>query len=140
MVMEGKLKEAAHLLGRSFFLEGIVIRGDSRGKKLGFPTANLAVEPNILLPLGVFVVAVYIGKKKYYGMANIGFRPSFSSGKNNPQVEVHIFDFHKNLYGKKIGLEFIAKVRDEKVFESVQGLVEQIKKDEQYVRKIFRKK
>jgi len=140
LIMEGQLQKAARLLGRDVSIMGKVIRGDSRGKRLGFPTANIDSGQVILPPIGVYAVRVILGAKVYEGMANIGHRPSFHSSNNRINVEVHIFDLKANLYGKEIIVEFIKKIRDERIFFSEQGLIKQLEKDEVKIRALFKKK
>lgn len=129
LIAEGDLTQAAKLLGRRVSVMGKVVKGDGRGKKIGFPTANILVEDNALPPLGVYVVKVYIGPKVFGGMANIGRRPSF---KENDRIhlEVHIFDLNRNLYGKEIIIEFIQKIREEKKFDSQEQLISQLRNDQ----------
>jgi riboflavin kinase/FMN adenylyltransferase len=136
LIAEGKLDQAARLLGRKVFVSGKVVKGSRRGKGLGFPTANIAYEADILPPRGVYVVRVLLGTKKYPAMANIGTRPSFEKG-TQLHLEVHILDFFKNIYGKHVEVEFFKKIRNEKKFSSPQALVRQIQKDESFTRKYF---
>ncbi len=132
----GNLKKAAEILGRPVSLLGHVVRGDKRGKTLGYPTANIIPSGEILPPQGVYCVRVFYGKEFYYGLANVGVRPSFHQ-EDHLNVEVHIFDFNKNVYGQEIGVEFLHKIRNELYFPSSQELVAQIKKDEAFARKWF---
>ena len=136
---EGKLNEAAGLLGRALSVSGAVVKGSQRGKSLGFPTANIAYEADILPPQGVYVVRVLLGKKKYPAMANIGTRPSFEKQISKLHLEVHILDFSKNIYGKHVEVEFLKKIRNEKKFSNPQQLIRQIQKDESLARKYFAK-
>ena len=130
LVGEGKLNEAARLLGRGVSVCGIVVKGSERGKSLGFPTANIAYEADILPPQGVYVVRVLLGTKKYPAIANIGTRPSFEKQISKLYLEVHILDFSKNIYGKHLEVEFLKKIRNEKKFANPQQLIRQIQKDE----------
>lgn len=127
---------ASKLLGRRVSVSGKVTKGDSRGIKLGFPTANICQSADVFPPCGVYAVKVIFDKKEYYGMANIGRRPSF---KNNERInlEVYIFDFNKNIYGKEIIVEFIKKFREEKKFPSQAALIAQLKRDERKARKLL---
>lgn len=137
LVHWGKLKQAATLLGRRYSLAGIVEKGESRGSKLGFPTANLYPLNEILPPFGVYAVRVYIGNRKYKGMANVGLRPTFNANSAIPNVEVHLFNFKQNLVGKIISVEFFKKIRSEKKFSSKEKLIQQLKKDEKHIKSIF---
>ncbi|HLC77088.1 MAG TPA: riboflavin kinase, partial [archaeon] len=105
-------------------ISGKVIKGARRGKKLGFPTANLRFSGRLS---GIYAVYIYIDGKKYGGAANIGYAPTF--GPRGKLLEVFIFRFNKNIVGKKIDVEIVKKLRDEKKFDSVSALVKQIRKD-----------
>jgi len=135
LIGEGKLNEAYRLLGRGVSISGAVVKGSKRGKSLGFPTANIAYEADILPPQGVYVVKVLLGKKEYPAIANIGTRPSFEKQISKLHLEAHILDFSKNIYGKRLEVEFLKKIRSEKKFPSPQELVHQIQKDESFARK-----
>ena len=138
LIMEGKLSEAASLLGRRVAVMGRVLRGDGRGKRLGFPTANISVKDGVIPPLGVYAVLVNVGAKTFRAMANIGRRPSFK--KNDPvHVETHLFDFHGNLYGKEIIVEFVKKIREEKKFRSPAQFITQLRGDRVRAQRILSK-
>lgn len=135
-IIRGKLSKAAGLLGRPVSIYGRVIHGDARGRRLGYPTANINPIDELLPPSGVYVVMVRRGDQAFPGVASIGRRPSFK--KICPvNVEAHIFNFHRNLYGQHIIVEFLRRIRDEKVFRSAQDLIEQIRQDEQFARSWF---
>jgi riboflavin kinase/FMN adenylyltransferase len=138
LVGAGKLNEAARLLGRRVSISGVVVKGSERGKSLGFPTANIDYEADILPPKGVYVVRALLGRKKYPAIANIGTRPSFEKQISKLYLEVHILDFSKNIYGKRLEVEFLKKVRNEKKFTSPQQLIQQIQKDESFAREYFK--
>ncbi len=133
-IADGKLGQAARLLARPVSVMGRVVRGDARGRTLGYPTANIDTTHDVLLPAGVFLVNVKVKDKSYPGIANIGRRPSFNK-PGQVKLEVHILDFHKNLYGKEIIVEFVKKIRDEKQFPSKTALIQQVQKDEQKARR-----
>lgn len=137
MLTEGHPDQAEKYLGRPYSLMGRVIEGDKRGKQLGFPTANIQPEdPHKLLPrYGVYLVKVHIGKNIYYGLSNIGIKPTF--GKKDPSVEVHLFDFNENIYGDWITIEFIKFMREEKTFASIEELQLQVSKDVQEAKNIL---
>ena len=130
MITDGKLSAAKRYLGRNVSILGTVVRGDQRGKGLGFPTANLQPENAVVPPIGVYAAYVVIGNKRYRGMANVGQRPSFKPVNKNVNVEVHIFNFNRNLYGKEIMIEFVKRIRTEKSFTSKAKLAAQLKRDE----------
>lgn len=135
LVMDGEVCLASKLLGRPYSIEGTVIHGKSRGRDLGFPTANITT-PNELPPKeGVYAVSAHIEGKVYKGAANIGKNPTF--GDEPPSYEVHLLDFDGDLYGKFIKIRFIKRIRDEAKFKSVDELVKQIKKDVEQVRSIL---
>ncbi len=127
---EGNVDMANKLLGHEYGFEGLVVEGDKNGKKFGFPTAN--VEPtasNKLIPGdGVYCVKVLVEGDEFYGMMNIGFRPTVSEGIKKI-MEVNIFDFDKDIYGEKIYIWFLTRLRSEVKFNSINQLIEQLNKD-----------
>jgi riboflavin kinase/FMN adenylyltransferase len=126
-ILEGKVAEVIPCLARHFFLDGKIVRGDGRGKKLGIPTANMKPENELIPKSGVYATQSIINGKKYGSVTNIGFRPTF--GKGQRTIETHIFGLKKNLYGKKMRLIFLKRIREERRFESRQALILQIRKD-----------
>lgn len=136
LVMEGSVAKAKKILGRYYQIRGIVAAGRDRGGKLlGFPTANINLQDELCPKIGVYAVIVKCLDKKYNGVANIGYSPTFDDRALT--VEVHILDFNKNIYGHKIRVNFIKRLRDEKKFSSISDLSEQIKKDIEKARKIL---
>jgi riboflavin kinase/FMN adenylyltransferase len=130
----GDLERAAYGLGRPYSLGGRVIRGASRGKRLGFPTINVAM-PNprkLLPPQGVYAVRVQTPGGAHGGMMNLGPRPTF--GDANVGIEAHLFDTSDDWYGAWVRLDFIARLRDTVRFESPQALIEQLQRDERAAR------
>lgn len=140
ILASGDIERTHLLLGRPYEVTGKVIKGKQLGRTLGFPTANLDTGIYKILPLGVFAVKVRVGKETYDGFCNIGFRPTVNSidGKL-PLVEVHIFDFDANIYGRKITIWFAEKLRDETKFTSLPALVAQLKQDRKDAKKILKK-
>ncbi len=135
---EGKIKEANAMLGRAYCLEGRVVAGKKLGRKIGFPTANLDINFFKLLPLGVFAVRVRVGKKFYRGICNIGFRPTVNPIDSIiPLTEVHILDFNKSIYGRRIEVCFYDKIRGETKFESLDALKAQLACDEKFARQLI---
>lgn len=126
----GDVVSAKEFLGEPYSIRGIVAEGDRRGQQLGFPTANIRFdEHKKLIPaMGVYVVAVLLSGKRWYGMMNIGVRPTF---KDDQQLvlEVHIFDFNQNIYHKDIEIQFLKFIRPEKKFSSKDELVIQLQHD-----------
>lgn len=127
-IVRGSLNEAKKLLGREVSILGKVKKGDGRGERLGFPTANLDIPKGVILPHGVFAVEVVLDNKTLKGMANVGYRPSFNKNKK-ANVEVHIFDYHKNIYRKEIEVKLITRIRDEKRFKRQDQLIKQVIQD-----------
>jgi len=135
VILKGDLKRAADLLGRYYFLSGTVIRGRERGRQIGFPTANLACETECLPPDGVYASRVLLDDGAYPAITNIGMRPTFAESQRS--IEAHIFDFDRDLYGQKIRLELIERVRPEQKFPSAEALGRQIALDIQRVKEII---
>ena len=136
----GDIARTHTLLGRPYELTGKVVKGHQLGRKLGFPTANLNTGIYKILPLGVFAVKVRVGKEIYDGFCNIGFRPTVNTINGNlPLVEVNIFDFDADIYGKNITIWFADKLRDETKFDTLPALVAQLKQDRKDAKKILKK-
>ena len=135
---KGDVALAAKLLQRPYSLTGEVIHGDSRGRELNYPTANLRpIDSNKLIPhYGIYVVSVQISGTNRGGMMSIGTRPAIRDS-TGVHLEVHLFDFDGNLYGKELTVHFIERVRDEKGFDSLQELQAAMLKDEYVSRKIL---
>ncbi|MGC8796413.1 bifunctional riboflavin kinase/FAD synthetase [Thermodesulfovibrio sp.] len=138
-LFQGNIKEANQFLGRAYHVDGEVIRGMGRGSSiLGYPTANFVPEQEIIPKQGVYAVKVTIPNlKTFNGVANIGKNPTF--GNTNMSYEVHILDFKENLLGKIIRVHFIERIRDEKKFNSPEQLKENIARDIEFAKKIFKK-
>jgi len=125
---QGNMRRVASLIGRSFSLQGRVTTGQGRGLDLGFPTANLDVETRQAIPPnGVYATWTYIDGKAYQSMTNIGHRPTF--GNNERTVEIYILDYNGNLYGRQIRIDVVERLRDEKRFDTVEELKNQITED-----------
>jgi len=135
LIQRGKMAEAARFLGRHFMVLGKVIWGTARGRLLGVPTANVEILNELYPKNGVYAVQVLVNNKAFQGVANVGVNPTFEG--NLFSVEVHIFDFDHDIYGKEIQVAFVRRIRDEKVFETPDALIEQIKKDMRYARHIL---
>lgn len=128
-IAAGNIQEANKLSGHPFTLSGQVITGNQVGIQIGFPTANIFVEnKRKLIPgIGIYAVFVHYRGKRYKGMLYIGFRPTFSGTEKT--IEVNIFDLNANLYGETLGIDFIAKTRDDVRFNSREALVKQLEQD-----------
>lgn len=136
---EGDLDQANRFLGRPYVLIGEVVSGDGRGKTLQFPTANLKASEKSLVPgNGVYGARVHIGGESHFAVCNVGVRPTFYSGESHPSIEAHILDFAQEIYGQKLEVEFLFRVRKEKKFSSVDDLKAQIKDDIRYARERFK--
>jgi len=130
LLADGEISEAWKYLGYAPLLKGKVIYGEGRGNILGFPTANIEVDKNLLVPAnGVYSVKVDVEGHTYGGVANIGVKPTFHNNSFIRSIEVHLLDFSDDLYGQVINVKFIRRLRNEKKFNSVEELVEQIQKD-----------
>jgi riboflavin kinase/FMN adenylyltransferase len=129
---EGRVVEAAELLGYPWFAAATVIKGDQRGRDLGFPTANLALDPNCGLKHGIYAVRIGIDGTIRDGVASFGTRPTFDDGA--PLLEVHVFDFSGDLYGAAADVAFIGWIRPELKFDSVDALVRRMNDDARLAR------
>lgn len=137
-IRSGDIPQAGQLLGRPFEVIGKVVKGEGIGKTLGFPTANILAENELIPGNGVYATYTKIGLRKYPSLTNIGFRPTFGGKKLS--IESHLLNFKRNIYGKDLRILFLKKIRDEIAFSSIQELVSQINKDIQSARKFFRQK
>lgn len=136
LYLEGKAKEANFLLGRPISFSGIVFPSCGRGRRLRFKTANISIHKNLFIPRkGVYFVKIKVGKGLFYGMANLGERPTFN--EKNIVLEAHIFDFNKDIYGKEITIFLLKWIRDEIRFNNENELFLQIKEDEKMCRKLY---
>ncbi|MCH2231263.1 MAG: bifunctional riboflavin kinase/FAD synthetase [Crocinitomicaceae bacterium] len=138
-IQAGDMEKASNYLGEPFELYGRIVQGDAVGRQIGFPTANLDVESDIkLIPAnGVYAVNMLMGDGVIReGMMNIGSRPTIANG-SNVSIEVHLFDFEGDLYGEQVTVQLLSRFRDEEKFNSVDALMEQLKKDEESIRNYF---
>ena len=134
---QGKVVEAAELLGAPWFVSAEVIHGAKRGRELGFPTANLKLDPSCGLKHGIYAVRVGIAGKRHDGVANFGVRPMFDGGA--PLLEVFLFDFDGDLYGQTVDVAFIGWIRHEQKFDSVETLKRQIAADGAQARDVLKR-
>jgi riboflavin kinase/FMN adenylyltransferase len=150
LIERGRLREASRLLGREFSIMGTVVKGSGWGRKLGCPTANIDPHHEAMPPEAVYAVKAKVKGRTMHGVLNIGVIPSFKrmhgstnlvypgrANKPEKTIEVHIFGFHKNIYGKTIEVIFVRRMRDEKKFSTASELAEQLKQDERTARKIL---
>ncbi|MDD5686259.1 MAG: bifunctional riboflavin kinase/FAD synthetase [Elusimicrobia bacterium] len=127
LLISGEIERVNNLLRRRYDFEGNVIKGWGLGAKLGFPTANLKVNNNKMLPEGIFIANVKVGKRKYQAIAYIGKRPTF--GLHKKTIEIYIINFSDKLYNKKLTIELISKIRNDEKFPTVEKLVKRIEDD-----------
>ena len=126
-IASSHLDLASELLGRRYSIIGEVVKGEGRGRQIGFPTANIDAGNQMLPPSGVYAVQVKLGGCMFAGVLNMGTRPTFDGEKF--QIETHLFDFAKTIYGEKIEISFVKKIRAERRFPSPEMLVNQIRQD-----------
>jgi len=135
----GEVARAAENLGRYYALSGPVIHGDGRGRKINIPTANIDYPGDKVIPVnGVYACWAWVGGEKYPAAVNIGINPTFTPDKETPNVEAHLLDFDRELYGQELKLEFVEHLREELKFFSVEALLEQIRADIARTREILR--
>jgi riboflavin kinase/FMN adenylyltransferase len=138
LITDGHMTEAGKMLGRCYQIRGQVVTGRDRGGKLlGIPTANINLHDELCPKTGIYAVTVECRGNQHNGVANIGYSPTFEDHEFT--VEVHILDFNDNIYGKKIRVNFINRIRDEIKFSNISALIDQIKKDIATAREIFSK-
>jgi riboflavin kinase/FMN adenylyltransferase len=135
VVTEGRVEEAPKYLGRFYAIEGNVVHGASRGHTLGFPTANIQTVNELLPAFGVYAVRAHLGGRTVAGAASIGVRPTFGDGPVS--IEVFLFDFDGDLYGKHVEVEFIKRLRGERKFPDADELVSQMHRDVEEARSIL---
>ena len=128
LIIDGDMERAEKMLGRHYQIRGSVVTGRDRGGKvLGIPTANINLHDELCPKTGIYAVTVECRQHHYKGVANIGYSPTFEDHEFT--VEVHIFNFDDNIYGEKIRVNFITRIRDEKKFSNITDLIDQIKQD-----------
>lgn len=138
LIATGNVAEAARLLGRPYSLHGPVVHGDARGRTINVPTANIGYSHDKMIPAnGIYACWAYLNGEKHCAAINIGINPTFTPDKQIPNVEAHILDFQREIYGEDVRLEFVARLRDELRFASVDHLLEQIWKDIEDTKKIL---
>ncbi len=136
---QGLMEDAALFLGYPYHIHGEVIPGSRLGRTLGFPTANLKIDPTTLLPKkGVYLTTALYGGKAYPSLTNVGFKPTVSG--NHLSVEIHLLHFSGNLYGQELIISFLQRIRDERVFKDTNELKEQIARDIRLGQGIIQKK
>jgi len=140
-ISTGQVAHAADNLGRFYALSGPVIHGDGRGRRIRIPTANIDYPKDKVIPAnGIYACWAWLGDQKRPSAVNIGINPTFTPDKETPNVEAHILDFDRELYGQELKLEFVERLRDELKFDNVDTLVEQIHADIAQTRDILKSK
>ncbi|MBI1854703.1 MAG: bifunctional riboflavin kinase/FAD synthetase [Chloroflexi bacterium] len=140
LVDVGSVAEAANLLGHTYSLRGPVVHGDGRGRAIHFPTANIEYADDKLIPAnGIYACRAWLGGVRHAAAVNVGVRPTFKSEATRPLVEAFILDFNADIYGQDLRLEFVARLRDELKFPSVDALVEQMQRDVAWARQLLSK-
>jgi riboflavin kinase/FMN adenylyltransferase len=135
LLVGGEVEEAARLLGRPYLLRGEVVLGDRRGRSIGFPTANVSVDPAVIVPArGVYAGLVRVGKDVHAACTNVGVAPTFERGES--RVEAYLLDFQGDLYGRIVDVSFARRIRSERRFSGVEELKEQIARDVEEARRI----
>ncbi len=138
-LLTGEIEKANRLLHYPYSIEGVIIHGDKIGRTLNFPTANLKVDHEKLIPQnGVYLFQTIYHAKHYYGLVNIGTRPTLQEKEN--RIEAFLFDFNQEIYDEKLKIEFLKKIRDEKKFDSIDALKKQIESDYQKAKEIIQNK
>ncbi|MBE6021585.1 MAG: bifunctional riboflavin kinase/FAD synthetase [Clostridiales bacterium] len=128
LIEEGRMEECARFMGRRYAIGGEVVVGNKLGRTIGFPTSNIMIDESMATPSnGVYITYCNYNGVKYPSITNVGIKPTIDTYQKN--VETHIFNFNKELYGKEIRVEFVKKTRDEKKFDDVEALSAQIKSD-----------
>jgi riboflavin kinase / FMN adenylyltransferase len=136
LVSEGRVDEAGALLGHYYTIDGTVVHGQHRGRGLGFPTANLCTDNELVPPRGVYATTSAVDEIVYPSITNIGRRPTFESAEEHV-IETHVMDLDRDLYGTRLWLGFVQRLRDEKKFDDVEALKRQIEADRAHARSLF---
>ena len=136
LMAQGDVENASRMLGRWYSLTGTVVEGDHRGRELGFPTANLSVGPDLVIPAdGIYATWATVGGQRYQAATSIGVRPTF--GVKGRTVEAFIMDFQGDIYGSAVTLEFVRRLRAEEAFSSIEALVKQMNVDVEQAREVL---
>jgi riboflavin kinase/FMN adenylyltransferase len=136
LVTEGRMDEAGALLGHSYFVDGTVVQGKRRGRELGFPTANLRTDNELLPPNGVYATTATIDGIVHPSLTNVGVRPTFGDTAT-PIIEAYVLGFDGDLYGRPVRLGFVQRLRDERKFEDVDALRSQMEADRRRAERLF---
>jgi riboflavin kinase / FMN adenylyltransferase len=135
LVTEARMDEAGALLGHPYFLDATIVEGRKRGKTIGFPTANMVTENELIPPHGVYATTTTIDGVVHAGLTNIGVRPTFN--ETEPTIETHLLRFSGDLYGRRVRLSFVQRLRDERRFDTIDALRAQIEADQRRADHLF---
>jgi len=135
LVTEARMDEAGALLGHSYYVDGTIVEGRKRGREIGFPTANLASENELIPPNGVYATTTTVDGIVHAGLTNIGTRPTF--GETDVTIETHLLRYSGDLYGRRVRLGFVQRLRDERRFDDVDALRAQIEADQRRADRLF---
>jgi riboflavin kinase/FMN adenylyltransferase len=135
LVAEARMDEAGALLGHPYFLDGTVVEGQKRGKTIGFPTANMVTDNELIPPHGVYATTMTVDGIVHAGLTNIGVRPTFN--ETDATIETHLLRYSGDLYGRRVRLSFVQRLRDERRFDSIDALRAQIEADERRANHLF---
>ena len=135
LVTEARMDEAGALLGHPYYLDGTIVEGRKRGATIGFPTANMVTENELIPPQGVYATTTAIDGVVHAGVTNIGVRPTFN--ETEPTIETHLLRYSGDLYGRRVRLSFVQRLRDERRFDSVDALRAQIEADQRRADRLF---
>ncbi|PEY41280.1 bifunctional riboflavin kinase/FMN adenylyltransferase [Bacillus cereus] len=139
LIRNGEMEQIPSILGRAYTVEGTVVHGDKRGRQIGFPTANVALSEEYLLPpVGVYAVRLKVHDEWYDGVCNIGYKPTFKEDERQLSIEVHLFHFNEDIYDQIVAVEWHMRIREEKKFNGIEELVAQIAKDKITAQEYFR--
>jgi riboflavin kinase / FMN adenylyltransferase len=136
LIAEGRVDEAGALLGHHYFIDGTVVPGVARGRTIGFPTANIASENELLPPHGVYATTLTVDDRIHAAVTNIGVRPTFEAD-GQVSVETHLLDVNPDLYGSRVRLAFVQRLRGEQTFDGVEALTRQIAEDVAAARSVY---
>jgi riboflavin kinase/FMN adenylyltransferase len=141
LLLAGKIRQANRMLGWAYGFSGVVVGGSKLGSSIGFPTANITIDEDYkLLPAeGVYAVEAELQGSWYRGMMNMGSRPTVNDDASRKTIEVHLFDFNRNIYSEKIRINYVARLRDEKKFQGIDALKEQLALDRKMALRILDK-
>jgi riboflavin kinase/FMN adenylyltransferase len=137
LISEGRVDEAGALLGHHYCIDGVVIQGQRRGRDLGFPTANICADNELIPPNGVYATITQVDGVFHPSVTNIGIRPTFDDAGSQITVETHLLDFTAELHGRRLRLGFVRRLRDERRFENAEALRVQIAADCDQARTLF---